>query len=178
MWVGGLKLSILKPHILKRRRRGSFPAEDVRGKILHTREHKSQIPLEHATEHPLDNSSQYKPTGQVTILWEIPLTSEIPSENATEHAFKHATENPRLFLRRRCMYVYTYVYVYVCIYIYIYMYMYTYIHTYIHTYILYTHTHIIFLVCNLLPLEVPRGRAHKGVRCSPAPRRGRRLGFH
>ena len=29
-----------------------------RGKILHTRNHKSEIPLENATEHPLDISSK------------------------------------------------------------------------------------------------------------------------
>ena len=30
----------------------------ARGKILHTRNHKSEIPLEHTSENPLDNSSE------------------------------------------------------------------------------------------------------------------------
>ena len=34
-------------------------------------------------------------TGEVTILWKLPLTSENPLENATEHPLNNATENPR-----------------------------------------------------------------------------------
>ena len=30
----------------------------VQGKILHTRDHKSEIPLENATEHPLANATE------------------------------------------------------------------------------------------------------------------------
>ena len=37
---------------------------------------------------------QSKSTGQVTILWNIPLTSEIKLETATENPSGNATENP------------------------------------------------------------------------------------
>ena len=40
-----------------------------------------------------------KSTGQVRILWEIPLESEIPLGNATDYPLENATDNPRLFLR-------------------------------------------------------------------------------
>ena len=35
-----------------------------------------------------------KSTGEVTILWKIPLKSEDPLENATENPLENATENP------------------------------------------------------------------------------------
>ena len=38
---------------------------------------------------------QYKSTGQATILWKIPLTSEVQLANTTEHPLENATENPR-----------------------------------------------------------------------------------
>ena len=69
------------------------------GQQIHTRNHKSEHPLENATEKPSDHSSKH------------PLTSDNPSENTTgkliplEHTtdnpLKHATENPRWFLRCR-----------------------------------------------------------------------------
>ena len=54
-----------------------------RGKQLHTTSHKSEIPLENATDNPLDNSRRN------------PLNREIPLENATEHPLENATEHPR-----------------------------------------------------------------------------------
>ena len=44
---------------------------------------------------------QPKSTGQATILWNIPLTSEIPLEHAAEHPSENATDNPRCFPRCR-----------------------------------------------------------------------------
>ena len=38
---------------------------------------------------------QWKSTGKVTILWKLPLTSEIILENAPENPLEHATENPQ-----------------------------------------------------------------------------------
>ena len=42
-----------------------------------------------------------KSTGQVTVLWKIPLTSENMLENATGNPLEHAIENPRRFPRCR-----------------------------------------------------------------------------
>ena len=46
------------------------------GQKYYTPEIKHEIPLDNATEHPLDNSRN-KSTGRVTILWNMPLTREI-----------------------------------------------------------------------------------------------------
>ena len=70
-----------------------------RGKILHTRNRKSEITLENATDNPLDIS--VKSTGQVIILQKIPQTSEITLENASENPLGNDTENARTFLRCR-----------------------------------------------------------------------------
>ena len=70
-----------------------FRQRTSRGNILHTRNHKSDIPLENATESPLDNSSK-ESTGQVTILWTIPLKSEILLENATDNPLENDPEHP------------------------------------------------------------------------------------
>ena len=133
-----------------------------RGKIFHTRDHKSEIPLENATEHPLDSSST-RSTGQMTILWKIPLTSEIPLENASDNPrcllrcrfFRRAVCRPqagkpaaqpetplRTYLRLaaaaaslpadRILYIYVHT---VCTYIYIYTYLYTSLSLYVYIYI-------------------------------------------
>ena len=44
---------------------------------------------------------QYESTGQVTILWNILLTSQKLLETATEYPMGNAAENPRCFLRCR-----------------------------------------------------------------------------
>ena len=70
-----------------------------RGKQLHTRNHKLKI---HWTM-PLKIHWTFPETftGQVAILWEMPLTSEIPLENAAESPLGDAIENPRGFPRCR-----------------------------------------------------------------------------
>ena len=65
-------------------RRAGCPLESwvSRGRMLHTRSHKSEIPLENTTGNPLDNSREH-PLGKWQSLKHT-TTSEIPLESATE----------------------------------------------------------------------------------------------
>ena len=64
-----------RPGVGLRTHRGLLRAHGRRGKILHTRDHKSEVPWENATENPLDNSSG------------APLKSDNPSSQTGLHYF-------------------------------------------------------------------------------------------
>ena len=128
--------------------RAGWTKRQDQGKILHTRSHKHEHPLENATENPLDNSSKIP---QVTIPRKTPLTSEIPLANTSEMPliihedfrgvdFWRAIFCPWSDGALRCLGSgasgasappLICIYIYICVYMYIYIYIYTYIYIYI-----------------------------------------------
>ena len=104
-------VSKLGAHCVATAARQGSTYED-RGKRLHTRNHKCEIPSENATDNPYTvqfnctihiqyihcqchGQFQYNLTGQVTIIFKIPLKREIPLEHPTENPLENATGNPR-----------------------------------------------------------------------------------
>ena len=66
-------------------RREGPPVPCFQGEILHNRHRKNKIPLDIGKRRSkYMGDFQYKSTGQVIILWNIPLTSEIMLELFTE----------------------------------------------------------------------------------------------
>ena len=103
-------------------------ASYARGERLQARNHKSEMSFENAPENPLDISG--KNPLKVTILWKIPLTSEMMLEHATGNPSENATEKPTMMFDLWCAIVYMQRYIQTCTYTYMYnmcMYIYIYI---------------------------------------------------
>ena len=63
--------------------------QDSGEQMLHAGSRKSEMPLE------IHRTIPVRSTGQATILWKIPLTSENALEHATDNPLVNATENPQ-----------------------------------------------------------------------------------